>query len=437
MLGQRAAGCTQKRSAASTAGGARSELTAIVDRNSSLTPPPKPPPHNCPRPILSATGSNDETRRTREAALAGCIQAGDRRCEILARVQLAVVAGREGKLPEAIRAADAALADARAIGDRWAEGYVLSQRLALYNWAHDDTAARESLEPTLAALRESGNRRVLMGTLTNATTLAIEELDLERAEAYIVEAERLARRVGSQLASALVDGARGSLERTRGDADLARKSYTAAIEKGRGAGVPRVIAEYLSRLAWLELEDDRPDAAAESAQAAIAQYNAIGDTRNALYTEGVLAWSDARRGDAAGARRRLVEAAQGAAEDRRNSRTSPSSRPKLAWAPHRRLAPRDRSSPSDCAYGHGVEGTGLVVTERRISPKRFMEPATVALWRSWSRRCFPKSSATDCAASPAICGRCWRHRRARADSLFRRGPTPGKSVRSVVTPAGF
>jgi tetratricopeptide (TPR) repeat protein len=293
------------------------ELTSIVNRNISLGLTRETAAARLAHGlILRAVGGNDETRRTLEAALAGSIQAGDRRGEILARVQLAIVAGREGKLTEAIRAADAALADARAIGDRWAEGYVLSQRLAVYNWAHDETTTRETLEPTLEALRESGNRRVLMGTLTNAATLAIEVLDLERAEAYIVEAEGLARRVGSQLASALVDGARGSLERTRGDYDLARKSYTAAIEKGRRAGVPRIIAEYLSRLAWLELEDDRPDAAAEHAQAAIAQFNALGDTRNALYTEGVLAWSDARRGDSAGARRRLVKLRKAATEDR-------------------------------------------------------------------------------------------------------------------------
>jgi tetratricopeptide (TPR) repeat protein len=295
---------------------ARRELTSVVTRNSSLGLTRETAAARLALGlILSAVAGNDETRRTREAALAGFLHAGDRRGEILARVQLAVGAGRGSKITEAIRAADAALADARAIGDRWAEGYVLSQRLTLYNWAHDETAARETLEPTLAALRESGNRRVLLGTLTNACTLATETLDLERAEAYIVEAEGLARRVGSQLASALVDGARGSLERTRGDVDLARKSYTAAIEKGRRAEVPRVIAEYLSRLAWLELEADRPDAAAESAQAAIAQFNAIGDTRNALYTEGVLAWSDARRGDGAGSRLRLVKLRKAAAED--------------------------------------------------------------------------------------------------------------------------
>jgi tetratricopeptide (TPR) repeat protein/predicted Ser/Thr protein kinase len=295
---------------------ARRELTSIAARNVSLGLTGETAAARLALgPILTRMAGNDETRRTLEAALAGCRQAGDRRGEILARAQLATVAGKERKFTEAIRAADAALADARAIGDRWAEGYVLSQRLTLYNWAGDDAATMATLEPTLAALRESGNRRLLMGMLTNAVVPAMHALDLERAEAYIVEAEGLARRVGSQVGSAYIDGARAHLELTRGDFDLARKSLSAAIEKGRRAGVPGVVADYLSELAWLELVDDRPAAAEEYAQEAIAQFNVIGDTRRALSTEGVLACTDARRGDVAGSRRRLAKLRKAAAED--------------------------------------------------------------------------------------------------------------------------
>jgi tetratricopeptide (TPR) repeat protein len=295
---------------------ARRELTAIAARNLALHLTRETAAARLALgPILTRVASSEETRRTLEAALAGCIQSGDRRGEVLARAQLALVAGKEGKLAEAIRAADAALADARAIGDRWSEGYVLAQRLTLYNWAHDEAATFAAIEPTLAALRESGNRRLLMGMLSNAAIPAIEALDLEKAEAYIVEAEGLAHRVGSQVGSAYVDGTRAYLERTRGDLDLARKSYASAIEKGRRAGVPSVVADYVSELAWLELEAGRPAEGAQYAQEAIAQFNALGDTRMALKTEGVLACSDARRGDSAGATRRLTKLRKGAAED--------------------------------------------------------------------------------------------------------------------------
>lgn len=151
-----------------------------------------------------------------ETALAGLRAAGDERGQITARLLLAVQAGKRGEIQEGIRSADAALADARRIGDRWMEGYALSQRQTLLNWADDVDAVNASIEPTLTALRDSGNRQVLMTTLGILAIVAIERLDLDQAEAYLAEAEGLARRVGSQLASASIDRSRGYLERRPG-----------------------------------------------------------------------------------------------------------------------------------------------------------------------------------------------------------------------------
>jgi eukaryotic-like serine/threonine-protein kinase len=295
---------------------ARRELTAIAARNQALGLTREAAAARLSLgPILIRIAGNEETRGVLDAAVAGLRRAGDRRGEIMARVQLAIVAAKEGKLTEAIPAAEAALADARAIGDRWCEGYVLSQCLTLYNWADDSQATAAALEPTLTALRDSGNRHVLLSTLTNASIVAIEALELERAEAYIVEAEGLARRGSSHLAMSSISRARGNLEEARGDFDLARKSHTAALAHARRAAVPMDIAIHLSDLAWLELSDDQPVAAAAWAREAIAAFTAIGDERTALTTEGVLAWSEAMQGDFAAARQRLAKLRQAAAED--------------------------------------------------------------------------------------------------------------------------
>jgi tetratricopeptide (TPR) repeat protein len=212
----------------------------------------------------------------------------------------------EGRLAEAIRAANTTLAGARAIGDRWCEGYVLSQLHVLYNWADDPAAVKAINEPLLAALRDSGNRKALSLTLTNLATAAIEALELEKAEEYLAEAEGLSRRLGSQLSSASLDRARAYLEETRGDLDLARKSYTAGLEKARQAGVGWTIGNYNADLAWLEVAADRPGPAADRAREAIAAFIAVGDKQMATTTEGVLAWSEARQGDVAGAKRRVA-----------------------------------------------------------------------------------------------------------------------------------
>jgi tetratricopeptide (TPR) repeat protein len=259
--------------------------------------------------------SGEEGRRILDAAVAGCSQAGDRRCEISARTLLAMVDGMEGKLAQAIRAGNVALAGARAIGDRWCEGYVLSQLHVLYNWADDPAAIKAINEPLLSALRDSGNRKSLSLTLTNLALVAIEALELEKAEEYLAEAEGLSRRVGSQLASASLDRAHGYLEETRGDLDLARKSYAAALEKARQAGVGWTIGNYNADLAWLEVAADRPGPAAERAREAIVAFNAVGDKQMAATVEGVLAWSEARQGNGAAAQRRVAALRRVMADD--------------------------------------------------------------------------------------------------------------------------
>ena len=145
----------------------RRELTAIAKRNQALGLTDEAAAAQLSLAFVALrVVSGDEARRTVQAALTGCTQAGDRRCEISARILLAMLDGMQGKLTEAIRAANAALADARAIGDRWVEGYVLSQLHVLYNWADDPAAIKAMKEPLLAALRDSGNRKALSMTLT-------------------------------------------------------------------------------------------------------------------------------------------------------------------------------------------------------------------------------------------------------------------------------
>jgi len=265
--------------------------------------------------VLLRIAGDEETRRVLEAALAGLRAAGDERGQITARILLAVQAGKRGEFAGAIGSVDAAVADARRIGDRWTEGYALSQRLTLLNWADDVAAVDAGIEPALTALRDSGNRQVLMTTLGNLAIVAIERLDLDQAEAYLAEAEGLARRVGSQLASASIDRSRGYLEQTRGDLDLARERYTSALEKARRAGVPLARGNYLADLAWLELAADRPDAAEARAREAIEAFTAAGDAQAARDTEAVLAWTDARHGEVAAAQRRLAVLRKAAAED--------------------------------------------------------------------------------------------------------------------------
>src|SRR6185436_13612017 len=107
--------------------------------------------------------------------------------------------------------AKTAVAEARRIGDRWAEANALTQLMVLFNWAGDEAGHDALIEPTLTALRDSGNRYMLVMTLGNVALPCVENLDLDRAEAWLTEAEALAPRVGSNIARAVIDRGRAFL----------------------------------------------------------------------------------------------------------------------------------------------------------------------------------------------------------------------------------
>lgn len=265
--------------------------------------------------FLARTSPNEEMRPKFEEALAGLRAAGLRSSEVFGLVQLSLLAGRREEFAEGLRISDQALQASREIGDRWSEGYALSQRLVLLNWADDEVRAMEIIEPALAALRDSANRTTLLATLTNVSSVRIERLELEQAAANLDEAEILARRIGSQPASAKVDRGRGYMQHVRGDLDLARQSFTAALEKGRRGGAPLDVALTLGHLAWLEMSADRPDAAEPYAREAMEVLQSSGHAIHAAGMEAVLAWVDARRGDTASAHRRMASVKKVAAAD--------------------------------------------------------------------------------------------------------------------------
>ena len=264
--------------------------------------------------ILFRIASAEEARASLEKALTELRAAGNRAGEIVALVQLSLLAGKREEYAAGLRLSDEALRAARHTRDRWSEGYVLSQRLVLLNWADEELEAMAIIEPTLAALRDSGNRTTLLSTLSNIAAFRIERLDLDQAAANLDEAEALARRVGSQSASGKVDRGRGYLQQIRGDLDLARQSYQSGLEKARRAGAPLEIGITLSHLAWLEMSVDRPDEAARYARDAIEAFRSAGDSRQAAAQEAVLAWVDARRGDAMAARRRFAAVKKASAD---------------------------------------------------------------------------------------------------------------------------
>ncbi|MBP7586474.1 MAG: serine/threonine protein kinase [Thermoanaerobaculia bacterium] len=264
--------------------------------------------------LFSRTGENARAQAGFEQALLALRAAGDAAGEARALVGLAFEASKGGDLQHGLGIIREAVELARAIGDRWCEGEALVIELVLANWSDDAEAVRELTAPTLAALRESANRQTLFATLNNLAIAEIERLELDAAESYLGEAALLAHRVGNRLADAGMDRAYAFLEESRGNLDLARQRYESALQKARRAEIPVSIATYLADLAGLEVAADRPEAAAVRAAEAIAAHRAVGRLRDAAELEGILAWVEARRGNAAAARAGLAAARLAAGE---------------------------------------------------------------------------------------------------------------------------
>jgi serine/threonine-protein kinase len=259
--------------------------------------------------LASVAGGRPQTAETRqevEAALATFRAVGDGRGEVAALCELAAQLAMEGEMGRARRAVDEAVERAQARGDGWALGSALAIRMVIANWAGDDAAVVADVQPTLRALRASGNRKVLLTTLGNVSILLIDRLELAEVDGLLDEAEELARRVGSQLQRVSVLSARGLVAQTRGDYARARTSFAAVVELERASGRDSRLADSLSELAGLEVAADRPEEAAAAAEQALAAYRRAGNEIGTNEITGVLAWADARRGDAAGARRRLA-----------------------------------------------------------------------------------------------------------------------------------
>ena len=269
--------------------------------------------------VLRATAARkaahaEEASALLAAALPRARALGDHRAEAQALTLQGRLEGESGDIDKGLRTIEAALTIAQSEGDVAAEAGALLVKMALLNWAGKDAAAMEAGKLAVQRLRLSGDREQLLIVLGNFAMNGVDRADFRDAEAAIVEAEPLARRLGSPRHRGSILRARGYLEEQRGDLAAARASYQAAVAAGREAGVDSVLGMYLGSLARLELADNRFDAAATAAAEAVELFRRGGDDRTALEAEAVLACVDAAHGRVPSARKRLATLARQAAE---------------------------------------------------------------------------------------------------------------------------
>ncbi len=201
-----------------------------------------------------------------------------------------------GRMVEARRSFDEALASVRAARDRRREGIVLGHLGVLHMEQGRIDEARTHLESAVAIHREVGNRRFEGIVLGNLGVLHMD-LGLTEAEQYLEQALVVHREIGNRRYQGIVLGSLGNLHKRQGRFDESRQSYEAALEVHREVGNRRFEGIALGNLGDLHMQQERQDEARAYFASALAIHREVGNRRSegiSLGNLGLLHMAEAR-----------------------------------------------------------------------------------------------------------------------------------------------
>ncbi len=164
---------------------------------------------------------------------------------------LALLASRQSQRAEEKSFYEQALALYREIGDP--NG--IADGLTTMGWfAGDAASARSFYEEALALRRESGNKRAIafiLLYLAGLTGIAHGESDNLNARSLLMEGMRLAREIGDQGLTAVLQGSLGGLAKAEGDSATARSLYVESLTFFVGVDNKSATQDYLGRMSGL------------------------------------------------------------------------------------------------------------------------------------------------------------------------------------------
>ncbi len=225
--------------------------------------------------LLFLMGRSAEAEEAQAAALRLHREEGDRKGEAHALGNLARLSHSPGRPREAEAMFRKALAIASEIGDRRFEGLTLGNLAGLFFEEERMEDAEAAWERGLAINREIGNRRsegVQLGDLANLYRRTGRP---ELAETACRQAVEIHRQMANPRFQALVLGTLADLARDRGDGGEARRLFAEGLALALPSGDAFVVASLRSRVAQLDLEEDRLDEAELGLRDALAAFRAI------------------------------------------------------------------------------------------------------------------------------------------------------------------
>jgi tetratricopeptide (TPR) repeat protein len=234
--------------------------------------------------FLDAEGLWRDAQRVHGHAVRHWQQAGDRRAETRARIDLAAAETHVGRYDRAISTTEAALALARADSDTEGEAEAL-QHLALMLWSQGRLDSALSTQRRCLALRERGGSDRQVARAVN--NLAIFLLYLGRyseAKEFFDAALSESRRLGDHRAEALVLNNMGDLYNHMGEKELARRSLEHSLAISRTSARKADLAAVQVTLANSMEIPAELDSALDLYRQALICFRELGDRRREVDT---------------------------------------------------------------------------------------------------------------------------------------------------------
>ncbi|MEE2830184.1 MAG: tetratricopeptide repeat protein [Myxococcota bacterium] len=229
--------------------------------------------------LLYVAGRLTESLEHHHKALAIAREVGDRRAEGITLGTLAHLLHEQGLIPEAREHYDQALAIACEVGDRWSEGAALGRLAYLHHSEGQFSEALERHQQALAIAREVGDRRGEGGKLASLALLHHKQGRLLRAQEHIQEALAIARELGDRRGEASYLSTLAHLHHEQGLNPAAQDHYQQALVVVREVGYLRGQGSVLARLAHLYLEQGLILEAQEHYQQALVVAREVGYLR--------------------------------------------------------------------------------------------------------------------------------------------------------------
>jgi predicted ATPase/DNA-binding CsgD family transcriptional regulator len=194
---------------------------------------------------------------------------------------LALVSLRAGRTDEALSGAAAAIAAARGAGDDWEEGLAQSTRAAVLARLGRLTDAQRAYESALAVLRDNNGWGVAQA-LYGFGTLARMRRDYAAALRHFGDALALYRAIDARPEIARCLAGVGRVALSQGDLELARSSLTESMRLSVATGQRLHVARGLEALGVLALGQGDPARAVRLEGAAMALREAVGEVSRPL-----------------------------------------------------------------------------------------------------------------------------------------------------------